>query len=115
MTTVIITVIKKGVIEIDLKTSTIMERDKQLLATAKDLLAREPDLQSFLNYVTLKVNSGRVTIEGWVPNIFVKNRILEVIAGITGVRVVTENLNVEHVHKRVDVAFDWNKGRMALS
>ena len=92
-----------------------MERDKQLLAKAQDLLAREPDLQSFLNFVTLDVNSGKVTINGWVPNIFVKNRILEVVAAITGVRVVVENLKVEHFHQRVDVAFDWGAGRMAIS
>jgi hypothetical protein len=92
-----------------------MERDKQLLNSVQDLLAREPELKPFLNYVYLNVKSGKVTINGWVPNIFVKNRILEVISGITGAKLFSENLKVDQSHQRVGVAFDWSKGRMALS
>lgn len=92
-----------------------MERDKQLLNKAQELLAREPDLQPFLNYVSIDINSGKVTINGRVPNIFVKNRILEIIAGITGVRVISENCKIEQFHHRVGIAFDWSKGSMALS
>jgi hypothetical protein len=92
-----------------------MEKDKRLLSKVQDLLAREPDLQPFLNYVYLNVNSGKVTINGWVPNIFIKNRILELISGIAGAKLLSENLKVEQFHQRVGVAFDWIKGRMALS
>lgn len=91
-----------------------MKKDRYLLKKIQDLLSQEPELQPFLNYLKLNVTNGKLIVNGWVPNAFLRDRILQLISMTPEVTLLGENLKVEQPH-RVEISFDWKSGRMALS